>query len=241
MLPSKRELIVAAARKLFLEAGYGATSMDAIAAEAGVSKRTVYSHFQNKESLFAAIMGDMCRIIGGSNPEEPIPDEEPEQVLKTLGLHILHSVLEPEALDVFRVVLAENATFPELGSAFWDAGPVVMKNYLAWYLTELDRRGVLSVPDADLAAFQFMGMIKWPCHIRLLFGAGKPPTKKELGIALDQAVSIFVNGLRSTDSSELLLGRQARRVTSPEHESFATEICACHCKRYRVVYRNYTV
>ncbi len=170
--------------------------MDAIAAEAGVSKRTVYSHFQNKESLFAAIMGDMCRLIGGSKPDEPIPDEAPERVLKTLGLHILHSVLEPEALDVFRVVLAENATFPELGQAFWDAGPEVMKDTLAGYLAELDRRGVLTVPDVDLAAFQFMGMIEWPCHIRLLFGAGKPPTEAELGRALDQAVSTFVNGLR---------------------------------------------
>lgn len=200
-LPSKRELIVAAARKLFLEAGYGATSMDAIAAEAGVSKRTVYSHFKNKESLFAAIMGGMCQIIGGSNPDEPIPDERPEQILKTVGLHILHSVLEPEALDVFRVVLAENASFPELGKAFWNAGPEVMKDYLAGYLFELDRRNVLVVPDPDLAAFQFMGMIKWPCHIRLLFGAGVPPTEKELGAALDQAVSIFVNGLRPASPS----------------------------------------
>ncbi|NQU61270.1 MAG: helix-turn-helix transcriptional regulator, partial [Rhodospirillales bacterium] len=92
-----------------METGFGSTSMDAIAAEAGVSKRTVYSHFENKETLFAAIMGDMCRIIGGSNPDEPIPDENPELVLNTVGLHILHSVMDPEALDVFRVVLAENA------------------------------------------------------------------------------------------------------------------------------------
>ncbi|NQV83461.1 MAG: TetR/AcrR family transcriptional regulator [Rhodospirillales bacterium] len=195
---SKRELIVAAARKLFLETGFGSTSMDAIAAEAGVSKRTVYSHFENKETLFAAIMGDMCRIISGTNPDEPIPDEKPELVLKTVGMHILRSVMEPEALDVFRVVLAENATFPELGKAFWNAGPEVMKDYLAEYLSELDRRGILSVPDADLAAFQFMGMIKWPYHIRLLFGAADIPSEEELEMALDQAVSIFVNGVKPT-------------------------------------------
>jgi len=194
--PSKRELIVAAARKLFLGNGFGSTSMDAIAAEAGVSKRTVYSHFENKETLFAAIMGDMCEIVSGDNPDEPIPDKNPEEVLKALGLHILHSVMEPEALDVFRVVLAENATFPELGKAFWDAGPEMMKEYLATYLAELDRRGVLSVPDPDLAAFQFMGMIKWPYHIRLLFNAGDQPTQGELETALDQAVSVFVNGTK---------------------------------------------
>lgn len=193
---SKRELIVAAARKLFLDFGFGATSMDAIAAEAGVSKRTVYSHFENKESLFAAIMGNMCEIVGGTGPTQPMPDAPPEEGLKTIGRHILDSVLQPEATRVFRVVVAENATFPELGKAFWEAGPVMMMSYLSTYLAELDRRGALSVPDPDLAAFQFMGMIKWPYHIAMLFGAGAPPARKELERALDHAVTVFINGLK---------------------------------------------
>ena len=193
---TKKELIVSAARKLFLEAGYGATSMDSIAAEAGVSKRTVYSHFKNKENLFAAIMGDMCDLISGTNPNEPIPANEPEQVLKQLGLHIIESVMEPEALDVFRVVLAESPVFPELGKAFWKAGPDVMKGFLVDYLVELDRRGILQINNPELSAFQFMGMIKWPYHMRLLFGAGKPPTKSEIEESLDLAVSTFVNGLK---------------------------------------------
>jgi AcrR family transcriptional regulator len=193
---TKRELVVSAARKLFLEAGYGATSMDKIAAEAGVSKRTVYSHFQNKENLFAAIMGDMCALISGDNPNEPIPVEAPEQILKHLGLHIMESVLEPEALDVFRVVLAESPIFPELGQAFWKAGPDVMKGFLVEYLLELDRRKVLKIKNAELSAFQFMGMIKWPYHMRVLFGAGNLPTRKEINESLDLAVSTFVNGLK---------------------------------------------
>ena len=195
---TKRELVVTAARKLFLEAGYGATSMDSIAAEAGVSKRTVYSHFQNKENLFAAIMVDMCDLINGTNPNVPIPIDRPEQVLKHLGLHIINSVLEPEALDVFRVVLAESHIFPELGKAFWNAGPDVMKSFLVEYLVELDKRGVLKITKPELSAFQFIGMIKWPHHMRLLFGAGDAPTKAEIEESLDLAVSTFVNGLKPT-------------------------------------------
>jgi len=197
--PSKRELIVAAARKLFLGTGFGSTSMDAIAAEAGVSKRTVYSHFQNKETLFAAIMRGMCQAMSGLNPEEPIPDAPPQQVLKSIGLHILHGVLDPEALDLFRVVLAESPTFPELGKAFWEAGPEVMKSFLSQYLSGLDRQGVLSVPDPDLAAFQFIGMVKWPHHTRLLFGAGNRPTAKKIDAALDQAIAIFLGGLKPSN------------------------------------------
>ena len=48
----KRTAIVAAATELFTQSGYGAVSMDAIAAKAGVSKRTVYSHFPGKDVLF---------------------------------------------------------------------------------------------------------------------------------------------------------------------------------------------
>ncbi|MCH8112342.1 MAG: helix-turn-helix transcriptional regulator, partial [Proteobacteria bacterium] len=78
--PTKKELIIDAARTLFLKLGFGATSMDAIAAEAGVSKRTVYSHFQNKEALFAGIVISMCQELGGP-PSDPPPFGPPEEVL----------------------------------------------------------------------------------------------------------------------------------------------------------------
>ncbi len=55
--------------------------MDAIAAEAGVSKRTVYSHFDNQESLFAVIMGDICREFGGPDLDCAPPVEPPEAFL----------------------------------------------------------------------------------------------------------------------------------------------------------------
>ncbi len=195
-LPSKQELIVAAARKLFLEAGYGATSMDAIASQAGVSKRTVYSRFHKKELLFAAVMGDMCQQMGGPKPEDPVPEGAPEEVLKILGRHLLSGVLQSEALDLFRVVLAESVQFPELGEVFWNTGPERVKCLLSGYLAKLDRAGILSVPNPDLAALQFIGMVNWPYHTPLLFGIGKPPTDEELDRALVQAVAVFLGGLR---------------------------------------------
>jgi TetR/AcrR family transcriptional repressor of mexJK operon len=55
---SKAESILAAAKRSFLAAGFGAVSMDAIAREAGVSKATVYAHFAGKEELFGARWSD---------------------------------------------------------------------------------------------------------------------------------------------------------------------------------------
>lgn len=185
-----------AARKLFLGSGYGAVSMDAIAAEAGVSKRTVYSHFQNKETLFGAVIGDMCSAMGGPNATALATDQSPELVLTAYGRQILTLVLDPEALAVFRVVLSESPQFPELSQLFCSAGPDPMCNFLSNYLAGLNKAGIIDVGDPDTAAKQFINMVKGPYFTGLLFGVGSPPTREEAERSLEQAVSIFLKGIR---------------------------------------------
>jgi AcrR family transcriptional regulator len=193
--PDKRGQIVAAARKLFLENGYGATSMDAIAAEADVSKRTVYSHFQNKENLFGALITGMCESMGG--PRAALAaDQPPEEVLTAYGRRILNIVLNPEALAVFRVVLSESPQFPEISRMFCSSGPDPMCAFLSSYLAELDAAGTLEIGDPKIAAEQFINMVKGPFFTSLLFGVGEPPSEAEAERALDQAVSIFLKGVR---------------------------------------------
>ncbi len=194
--PTKHELIVAAARKLFSSEGFGAVSMDAIAAEAGVSKRTVYSHFDNKESLFAVIMGDMCREFGGPDLDSAPPIDAPEAILKAVGRMILDRILSPHGCTVLRTVLAESAQFPELGEVFWNEGPGRVKRYVSDYLAELDRREELLIPDPDLAALQFIGIVTGPYLLPRLLGVAAAPSEAELDKALDHAVSTFLDGLR---------------------------------------------
>ncbi len=194
--PTKHELIVAAARKLFASDGFGTVSMDAIAAEAGVSKRTVYSHFENKESLFAEVMGDMCREFGGPDLDGAPPVETPEAVLKAVGRMVLDRILSPLGRAVLRTVIAEAAQFPELGEAFWSAGPSRVKRYVSDYLAELGGRGGLLVPDPDLAALQFIGIVTGPYLLPRLLGVAAAPSEAELNRALDHAVSTFLGGLR---------------------------------------------
>ena len=193
---AKRDLIIAAARKLFLTAGFDVTSMDAIAGEAGVSKATVYSHFQNKESLFAEVMGDLCSQIGGPNlPEEPLVGP-PEEVLRTLGQMILGRILDPEMLRLLRTVLAGSAQFPELGRTYWSGGPGRFKQNLSDYLAEMDRRGEVSAPDPGLAAMQFLGIVSGPYLLPQLLGVEPPPTNEDLDRSLDRAVSAFLQYLK---------------------------------------------
>ena len=194
--PDKREQIVAAARKLFLGTGYGATSMDAIAEEANVSKRTVYSHFQNKENLFGAVIVGLCESMGGPSAWLLSVDQPPEEALTAYGRQILKIVLNPEALAVFRVVLSESPQFPEISQTFCSSGPDPMCGMLSAYLAELDSAGIVAVGDPHVAAEQFINMVKGPYFTRLLFGVGEPPSEAEAERALDQAVSIFLKGVR---------------------------------------------
>ena len=192
---SKRELIIAAARSLFLDRGYGSTSMDAIAIRAGVSKNTVYSHFNDKESLFGEVIGELCKQQGGPKAYDLLPDGTPKQVLRALGRKFaLHGLLGPQLVQLYRVVLAEIGRFPELGRVLW-AGPNNLQSRLARYLLDLHERGVLLVPDADLAARQFVEMVKGPYLMPLLFAVEDLPAEIDIERGVDQAVDIFVGGL----------------------------------------------
>ncbi len=192
---SKRDQIVRAARKLFLKSGYGTTSMDALAAEAGVSKRTLYSHFENKEALFGAIMVDLCNETGCTYPKTLAVDVPPEQVLQEFALTMVGLEQTPEDRDIFRVVLAEGIQFPELGKVFWDNGPEPARKMLAAYLAEQVKRGVFTVEDPDTAAAQFIGMVKWPHSMPELFGVDDAPNDAQRQRALTQAIAIFLKGI----------------------------------------------
>jgi len=171
--------------------------MDALAAEAGVSKRTVYSHFANKEALFGAIMTNLCSETGCTHPVSLSPDLTPEEALKEFARNMVGLVQTPEERDVFRVVLAEGIQFPELGEAFWNSGPEPAKQMLTTYLTEQIKRGVLNIKDPGIAAMQFIGMVKWPHSMPELFGVNGNASDAERQCALDQAISIFLKGTRA--------------------------------------------
>lgn len=197
--PSKREQIIAAGRKLFMGAGFGETSMDGIAAEANVSKRTVYSHFENKETLFAAVMKGICEEMGGPELYDDSVEERfdgpPREVLRWFAHGMLRLILAPDALAVFRVVLAESVKKPELARLFWDTGPGAVAGQLSKYFAHLDKKGCIAVNDPDRAALLFIGLVKSPYHLQLLFGLGDPPSVEEMEKTADLMVDFYLEGL----------------------------------------------
>lgn len=161
----KRAEIVAAAERLFLEQGYGATSMDGVAAAAGASKRTVYNHFPSKEELFRAVVEGLYEELHGA-VAAPATGGDPRLALTTFATALLAHIARPEIRALVRLVIAEHGRFPEITNIFFAAGKEQAVARLAGWIAGEAASGRLRVPDATLAAQQFLGCLKeslfWP-------------------------------------------------------------------------------
>ncbi|MEW5705060.1 MAG: TetR/AcrR family transcriptional regulator [Pseudomonadota bacterium] len=188
----KRDAILAAGRQLFLEHGYGAVTMDRIAKKANVSKRTVYSHFANKESLFAGVMTAICDLLGGRALPTEIPTGPPAEVLTEIGRTFVNLVTAPDGIALFRIVVGESARFPKLGAVFYETGPARLVDCIASYLREQNRKGTLAVAEPEIAAMQFLDLAKSRFHLRLVLGIGEAPTDGEKARAVGCAVELFL-------------------------------------------------
>jgi len=197
---AKRRAVLDAAGALFLEGGYGATSMDAVAERAGVAKQTLYNHFGSKEALFAAICGELCDRLLGELPSVVVPAGAAEAPLEEvlLGLARRHSevILTPASLALHRILVAESPRFPELGPATWAAGGIPALDTLAHFLAERERRGELALDDPHLAAERFYGAITGCLQVRALLNVEPRPAPGGLERRLRGCVAAFVAGHR---------------------------------------------
>jgi TetR/AcrR family transcriptional repressor of mexJK operon len=192
----KRLAIIAAATELFTQSGYGAVSMDAIAAKAGVSKRTVYSHFPGKDVLFAAVMTRHCGKVSGGDVWALDPEVEPRQMLTDRGRRFLRLITSPEAIALFRTVTAEAERFPELGRAFFETGPKCWVGSFEAYLRAQDEKGRLRVPNPEVAAKFLFSLLKDPLHLRMMLGVQAKVTDEEIEAHVKNVVDVFLEQYR---------------------------------------------
>ncbi|NYZ11466.1 TetR/AcrR family transcriptional regulator [Azospirillum sp. RWY-5-1] len=191
---SKPAVILDAAVRLFLDSGFGNVSMDMVARAAGVSKATLYAHFRSKDELFAAMMAQRCDGLMDGMGCEALCGMPVAEALTVIARRFFTLLLSPKTLAVHRVVLAESHRFPELARAFYESGPAVAIGRLSAFLADADRRGRLTVPDSELAAEQFLGMLKSHLHLRLLLGMEQVPDEAEIARFVNGAVGLFTRG-----------------------------------------------
>ncbi|ODS61489.1 MAG: TetR family transcriptional regulator [Arenimonas sp. SCN 70-307] len=185
----KRAAILDAAKALFLARGYEGTAMDAVAQAAGVSKLTVYSHFQDKETLFVEAVKASCEDLLPADLFDVHFQGPIRQQLLRIGRALFRLITSDEAIAVHRIMgqpMPEGAALPQL---FWDAGPRRIQEAFAGFLRAEAEAGELAVRDCELAAQQFFALLKGECHARLLCGC--PATLA--GDALDRHLAATVD------------------------------------------------
>ena len=153
-----------AAIDTFLAKGYEGTTMEEIAAKAGVSKQTVYKHFTDKQHLFADIVlsttDDMSSLIGVIAQQLPATADFSRD-LERLAETFLVALMQPRVLRLRRLVISSADRFPEISTTWYEKGFERVLAALAGSFQALADRGVLVVDDANAAAEHFVGMLFW--------------------------------------------------------------------------------
>ncbi len=188
----KHRAIQEAGKSVFLRLGYEFASMDLIAAEAKVSKQTIYNHFHSKDELFKAIITDMTMTLIGPLSVRDAAKSSPGQLLRALGRQFLALMLEPSSLALYRLIVAELTRFPELGGELYGAGAGRLISLLADYLAWETENGRLAVAEPARAAEQFIGMVTGRVQLRALLGVAARMSDEEIARRVDHAVSGFL-------------------------------------------------
>ena len=201
---SKAESILAAAKRSFLAAGFGAVSMDTIAREAGVSKATVYAHFDGKEELFGAVIERECERYFARFSVSELDPRDVRASLMVLGRRFLELLLSPDALALHRIILAEVTRFPVLGDVFWRAGPERERVQIEAFLKSAIASGTLTPADTRLAAEQFVALIRGDVQLRHLLRLDADADRRGIGAAVDDAVATFLRAFERRNGTSAI-------------------------------------
>jgi AcrR family transcriptional regulator len=190
--PERLRRILEAARSHFNSQGLERANVDAIAADAGVSKMTIYSHFASKEGLFEAVIRDRTdRVMGGLSGVEALDPQQPREALLAIGAQFLALAREEDTLGQFRLIYGAAAVQPGACQAFYRQGADRLIGDLATYLRRADAQGTLNIRRPRQAADLFLAMFLGDGHIRGLMMLDMPDAREDRAL-LREAVRVFM-------------------------------------------------
>ncbi len=192
--PQKEAQIIDGAARVFARDGYEGASMSRIAAEAGVSKGTLYNYFSSKAHLFTAYMRRECSRWIALVFEQLDPATPPADVLRELGQRMVAMLLSEPALVMYRMVVAEAEKFPELARAFYAEGPARAIGHVSAYLGRMHADGRLRVEHPEFAAEQFFALVQTQLCMKRRLGLIDMPSEQQVNHVVDGAVDLFMRG-----------------------------------------------
>lgn len=189
----KAQKILAAARDVFLTHGFSA-STDTIQQAAGVSKATIYAHFDSKEALFVAVVEKQCNGLMELLRNAGSLAGQLREALTAIGRIYLTHALSPTGLALVRIVASEAPRFPQLARTFYVSGPEVFCSIIGEHL----KRGVengeveLSAIGLDSATQQFCSLVRGQAQLELLMHPHSRASENQIEHWVDIAVITFL-------------------------------------------------
>jgi AcrR family transcriptional regulator len=191
----RRRQIIEAANDLFLEFGYDGATLDMLIERTGGSRRTIYNLFGSKEGLLEAIVTERCTCLAQEIEALSLEGLAPREMLQKLGLAAMRTILSPQGVKLFRLVVQESVRNPQLGRLMYESGVAVSQERLADYFKRETRAGRLNVRHPGEASSMFFAMIKGDLHFIALFWGFEKLTDAHFNQRVQRSVDIFLDGV----------------------------------------------
>lgn len=192
--PRKNAIVLAAAEQAFVEYGYAGTSVDEIAERAGVSKRTVYSNFETKEALYNEVVRKLCADVVPHEIDPQLLTGDPEKTLLRVSIAFLEALYQPRQVAFYQTVVADSRQFPDAGKMLFD-GPIARTQLVFdHYFRKQVQRGVMEFRNVELAAAQFVAILKTNLHMCLMLSQPALISHRELEEIARSSLQVFLYG-----------------------------------------------
>lgn len=195
-----RAAVVEAARTLFLRKGYASTTMEEIAAQAGLTKRTLYNNYPDKDTLFTQIVTETMSFAEafarGLHDEftAVVTAKNLRVTLDDLARRLTLGIMRPEVVALRRLLIGEAREFPVLGATYFERAPGQVLDALASGFEQWGRRGLLRVTgaaQARIAAAQFAYLVVGEPLDRAML-IGKVPSREHVIECAREGVETFL-------------------------------------------------
>lgn len=198
----RRLSFVEAAGALFVERGFGAVTMEAIALQAGASKTTLYGYFPSKEAIFEAFVHE-----AGKGCLEELESAKQlgsaREILHCLGMAYLNLVTSPDVIDVNRLIMGEAGRQPQLSRIFYENGPRQTLIVICETIQLLMDRGVLRCTEIRQAGLYFKALCETGLVERQLWGLDQTPDAATRRAAVENATNIYLSAFAAHETLPL--------------------------------------
>lgn len=192
----RRRAFLDAARDVFLEQGYEAANMSEIVKRAGGSLATLYAQFGDKEGIFLAVLERRMKEVTDALEVELQAHTPVEEGLRRIGEQFAGKLVQPQSLELYRLIVGLAKKFPDMAQTFMKLGPNKVRVGLAAYLQ--DRADAGEIPkseDFEQLGSLFLDMVRSPLQSRALLDQSVRPNEAEVSESVERAVTLFLYGL----------------------------------------------